>query len=167
VRNRYTGRRAVNRALRDWLTWVRVSWLRRLLPGPLSRKHYQVRVDARVLSAFPGNGHYRRAGNTWSHVSRAGTSSEKLVTNPKSGLRPWGRCTTEGLRHHDLDQSRSVGGTATWLQFLRLRPRGKRCAGFHPSCSRHPRTKSSGSMGAPGRTGWNRTRSGALRVGGR
>ena len=71
MRNRYTGRRAVNRALRDWLTSVRVSWLRRLLPGPLSGKHYQVRVDAHVLSAFPGNGHYRRAGNAWSHVSRA------------------------------------------------------------------------------------------------
>ena len=90
--NRYTGRRAVNRALRDWLTWVQVSWLRRLLPGPLSGKHYQVRVDARVLLAFPGNGHYRRAGNTWSHGSRAGTSSEKLVFDPNPGLRPWVRC---------------------------------------------------------------------------
>jgi hypothetical protein len=42
-------------------------------------------VDARVLSAFPGNGHYRRAGNTWSHVLRAGTSSEKLVIDPNPG----------------------------------------------------------------------------------
>ena len=115
MRNRYTGRRALSRALRDWLTWVRASWLRRLLPGPLSGKHYQVRVDAHVLSAFPGNGHYRRAANTWSHLSRAGTSSEKLVIDPNPGLRPWGPVSTEGLRHRNLDQSRSARGTALWV----------------------------------------------------
>ena len=97
---------------------VALAWTseREALPGTDGQSRFVGGPRKRVLSA--------PRDNTWSHVLHAGASPEDSSLIPIWGSGRGGRCTTRSLRHHDLDQSRSVTGTALWVRSLR--PRGAR-----------------------------------------
>ena len=110
---------------------VTLAWTseREALPGTDGQSRFVGVPRKRVLSA--------PRDNTWSHVLRPvlQVKNSSLVPIGNSGRR--GRCTTEGLRHYNLDQSRSVRGTGQWVQFLRSQHAMSRfsCSPF--TCENH------------------------------
>ena len=118
--------------------WVQVSWLRsRPRLGVLSGRHYQVRVDGHVLLAFPVTriiGAPRQRGRTYCGPVHQVKNSSLI---PIRELRPWGPGYDRGLRHHNLDQSRNVRGTALWVQFLKPRHTMSQFSSFVLKTSSH------------------------------
>ena len=80
MRNRYPGRRAVNTPLCDGLHRSRGVGCAVALAGTSEQGHCQVRMDSRVLSAFPGN------GRGW---PSANSSSARLGRNQLAPVLPW------------------------------------------------------------------------------